>query len=115
LVLIDLFDIFVPKSISTGCFMEKVEQIIDTLRTRIEQLVEDNRKLKKHVSELMDESTRFKALSEDREKALEDLSSRSQAITAARHLRENAGSEQARNRIDELVREIDKCINLLNR
>ena len=95
--------------------MEKVEQIIDTLRIKIEQLVEENGKLKKHVYELIEESTSYKTLSEEKTKALTDLESQSQVTLAAKHLRDKAGSEQAKVRIDELVREIDKCINLLSR
>ena len=95
--------------------MEKVEQIIDALRIKIEQLVEENRTLKHEVSELIEKAARFKALSEENQKALASLESQSQATTAAMQLTKKADSGQARERIDELVREIDRCINLLNR
>lgn len=95
--------------------MEKVEKIIDTLRIKIEQLVEENRKLKKEVSGLVDQTGHYKALSEETQKTLTELESRSQATMAAEHLRDGAGPEKARERIDELVREIDRCINLLSR
>jgi hypothetical protein len=95
--------------------MEKVEQMIGAIQEKIEQLVEENQKLKKRVLELIEESSYYKGLSKDKEKALENLEARSEAMTMAKHMVQDSDSEQARGKIDELVREIDRCIDLLSR
>jgi DNA repair ATPase RecN len=95
--------------------MEKVEQIINTLSEKIKRLVEENKTLKQRVSELTSESSTYRSLSEEREKALMNLESKSQVLTAARHLEHKSDPDRVKGKIDELVREIDKCINLLNR
>jgi DNA repair ATPase RecN len=95
--------------------MDRVEQIIITLQTKIKQLVEENQQLKHHVLELTKQSSEYRKLSEDREESLKKLESKSQAVTAARQIEGKTDSDKVKVRIDELVREIDRCINLLNR
>jgi cell division septum initiation protein DivIVA len=95
--------------------MEKVEQIIDALYIKIEQLVEENTELKKRVSELVSESAYYKGLLEERKKAYSALESQAQARTVAGQLVKSSSAGQVKGKIDELVREIDRCINLLSR
>ena len=95
--------------------MNKIEQIVIELQSKISQLVEENRQLKHHVLELTEQSSEYRKLSEERGQQLKMQQSGSEALTAAR-LRDNkADSDKMKGRIDELVREIDRCINLLNR
>jgi len=95
--------------------MNKVEQIITELHSKISQLVEENRQLKHHVLELTEQSSEYRKLSEEREQKLKMQQSRSEVMTAARLIENKADSDKVKVRIDELVREIDRCINLLNR
>lgn len=95
--------------------MEKVEQLYTSLQEKIKQLVEENKMLKLRVSELTDEASIYRNLSTEREKALQSLESRTQVLSAARHIEQRSDPDHVKVKIDELVREIDKCINLLNR
>jgi len=95
--------------------MEKVEQLIGTLQKNINRLVEENNMLKQRVSALDQESSGYRILLEEREKALENLESTAQAVTAARNIQKKTDPEKVKGKIDELVREIDRCIHLLNR
>jgi len=95
--------------------MEKVEKIINTLSEKIKLLVEENKMLKQRVSELTSESSTYRNLSEERERALVSLESKSQVLTAARQLEHKSDPDRVKGKIDGLVREIDKCINLLSR
>jgi hypothetical protein len=95
--------------------MERVEQIISTLQIKIKQLVDENQQLKHRVLELTKQSSDYRSLSEQKEEALKKLESKSQVITAARNIEGKTDTDKVKVRIDELVREIDRCINLLNR
>lgn len=95
--------------------MEKVKQILGTLHEKTEQLVNENRKLKQQLSELHQELAHYRGLSEEREKSLIDLQAQSNVIYAGKQVAQKSDSEIVRSRIEELVREIDRCINLLNR
>lgn len=95
--------------------MEKVDQIIGALHEKIKGLVEENKTLKQRVSELDQESSSYRNLSEEREKILVDLQSRSQVESTARQIEQKSDSEKVKVKIDELVREIENCIHLLSR
>lgn len=95
--------------------MERVEQMISILQAKISQLVEENRQLKHRVLELTKQSSDCQNLLEEKEEALRKLESKSQLITAARQIEDKTDSDKVKVKIDELVREIDRCINLLNR
>ena len=95
--------------------MDKVEQIIDTLYIKVEQLVEENTELKQRVSELVSESAYYRGLLEEKKKAFSNLESKAQARSVAENLVSSSDARQVKGKIDELVREIDKCINSLSR
>jgi len=95
--------------------MERVEQIFGILEIKVKQLVEENQQLKHRVLELTKQSSGYHSLLEQREEELRKLESRSQLVSAARQLEDTTDSEKVKGKIDELVREIDRCINLLNR
>ena len=99
----------------TRSFMAEVERILKNIHEKINLLVEENKNLRQRVSELVQESSHYRDLSEEKEKTVHDLKSQTQVITAARNLEQKADPEQVRVKIDELVREIDRCINLLSR
>ena len=92
-----------------------MEQLIGTLQENIKSLVEENKTLKQRVSALIQESSNYRDLLGEREKALNDLESETQAAAAARNIEQKTDPEKVKVRIDELVREIDRCIHLLNR
>ena len=95
--------------------MGKVDQIIEELQVKIKQMVEENKKLKTQVTELNDESSYYRSLAEEKEEAVRSLESKSQLTAAARNVEQKSDSEKAKVKIDALVREIDRCINLLSR
>ncbi len=90
--------------------------VIDTIKAKIERLVADNRRLRGDYAKVVGQ--RDKAKAENRE--LAEQVARLEKRIKVLELRESmAGSSEdtkaARARVNRLMREVDKCIALLNK
>lgn len=81
----------------------------------MKQLVEENRQMKQRVLELTEQSSGYLKRLDQQEEEIRRLESKSRAVTAARQIEGSMDSDKVKVKIDELVREIDRCINLLSR
>lgn len=95
--------------------MRKVEAIIASVEAKVHQLGEQKQKAEEELS-----SFREKLLVKDQriaelESQLAELEEKNKVIQVAQSLNSGEGSSDAKKRINELVREIDKCIALLNK
>jgi septation ring formation regulator EzrA len=96
--------------------MTEQEQIlIDELRQNIRRLVEGLEEKTSEVANLKDEVKGLELQLEMFQKEHEDLIKRYENLKVAKALAEGEpGNEVARQKINKIVREIDKCIALLN-
>ena len=90
--------------------------VIDAIRTKIDRLVADNRRLRGDYAKVIEQ--RDKAKVDNRE--LTEQIARLEKRVKVLELRESmaGGSEDtkaARARVNRLMREVDKCIALLNK
>ncbi len=90
--------------------------VIDAIRAKIDRLVTDNRRLRGDYAKAIEQ--RDKAKAENRE--LTEQIARLEKRVKVLELRESmtGGSEDtkaARARVNRLMREVDKCIALLNK
>ena len=93
---------------------EKEENIIKELNLKIEQLIkryisslDKNREMNSEMKELRIQIERMKS---ENMKLHEEI----KTLKVATAISTGEGSSEAKNRISQLVREIDKCIALLN-
>ena len=93
---------------------EKEENIIKELNLKIEQLIkryisslDKNREMNSEMKELRIQIERMKS---ENMKLHEEI----KTLKVAAAISTGEGSSEAKNRISQLVREIDKCIALLN-
>lgn len=96
--------------------MSDVESIIQTIKNKAEllgtQKIELTNKLKQLEQEYADLQSKF----DGQQKQLEELKDKNNVLKMAKSLGESGEkSTEAKRRINELVKEIDKCIALLNK
>jgi len=92
-----------------------MKEVVDRLKHKINILIDNHQQLKKEklildqrLSELEDELSRSKAMTED-------LLEKNQILKLSKSIQvDGKDDSQARKKINQLVREIDKCIALLN-
>lgn len=92
------------------------KNIIDNLKLNINKLKEKYEKSISENNELIKEIEIYKELKEKFEKKILELEEKNnQLIMSKAMLGNESGSEEAKNKIDMIVREIDKSIALLNK
>jgi len=93
--------------------MKEINQLISDLENNIGKLIGQLDQSKKEIGFLKEESIRLQQENEKLKKQLSD----SQVLSSVRNIAEGVGeridSDTARKRLNELIREIDKCILLL--
>jgi predicted nucleic acid-binding Zn-ribbon protein len=86
------------------------------LNKKIEELFERYNDLRTKNRDLKNENDTLKRYIEERELKIRDLEKRYERIKISGALMgEGEGAAEAKNKINELVREIDRCVALLNR
>ena len=92
-----------------NALVDKIELRVDDLTNRCDQMKEEKSSLLRQTSDL-------NAVIEENNKAMERLKHENEMLKMAGSLvGEGNSNSEAKSRINELVREIDKCIALLNR
>ena len=92
----------------------KHDAVINELNFKIDKLIklyisslEQNKSLESKIQDLQSEL-------ENLQRENKDLNNKLKTTRVASAISEGEGSSEAKNRISQLVREIDKCIALLN-
>ncbi len=91
-------------TVMVGAIRNKVNKLVNTIRS----LETENLKLKEKQAELA-------STIDQQNKLIEELNDRNKNALIADSITKTDGSSDVKKRIDEMVREIDKCIELLNK
>jgi hypothetical protein len=95
--------------------MESVEGLVNSLEIKVKQIANLYVKAKEERDLLINQSVIQKKTIEEQEKEIEILKSQVRDLEAGRHNKPGAELEGVRERIGDLVREIDRCIELINK
>jgi outer membrane murein-binding lipoprotein Lpp len=96
--------------------MSKVNEVVDRLSAKVEKLISLQSKLASENKGLRDDIDLLKKEAELLNTKLKKLEEKNKIIKIAKSLKDaNEGSTDMKLKINELVREIDKNIALLNR
>ncbi len=95
--------------------MEKIKDLLKGLETKTSLLVENQRKLREENIKLKNQKQEYLNLIENKEIRIKQLEEKLQVIKIARSVENLGDSVIVKERITDLVREIDKCIGLLNK
>lgn len=93
---------------------EDYRDIVDRIKAKLELLAVSRDQLKAEVDKLLSENARLHLVNTELQRQLDEAKMNSENWTINRSSQANSESdsrELARQRIDELVKEIDSCIN----
>jgi hypothetical protein len=95
--------------------MESVEGLVNSLEIKVKRIADLYVKAKEERDLLINQSVIQKKTIEEQEKEIEILKSQVRDLEAGRQNKPGAELEGVRERIGDLVREIDRCIELINK
>jgi predicted nucleic acid-binding Zn-ribbon protein len=86
------------------------------LNRKLDELIDRYNNLKREVEDLKDGNGVLKEMLQERDEKLKDLELKYERVKlSGALLGEGENADEARKKITELVREIDRCVALLNR
>lgn len=94
--------------------MKDKKVLIAGIEYKVRKLMDQCNKLKQNQAALLDENSELKKVIEEKNILIENLKEEIQKVKLAKSLESKEGSAEAKMKINELVREIDRCIGLLN-
>lgn len=94
--------------------MSNLASTADRLRSKIEKLVHLHSKLKADYVKLAHEREALQKTIESQEQTIQQLKEENKLVRIGRQLPGENGNQDLKLKINELVREIDRCIALLN-
>lgn len=97
--------------------MSSVNHILKEVTINVERLINKHEMVVSETQAVKDENAVLKELVQTQEQHIADLTEQNKVLQMAKTLAgtEVAATTDVRKKINELVREIDKCIALLNR
>jgi predicted nuclease with TOPRIM domain len=88
--------------------IEGIRQKVQSVKTRLQEQMEENDQLRKQFEDLQTELQQKKSL-------IDELEQKNQKLSLVKGIVANGDNQDAKIQINRIVREIDKCIALLNR
>ena len=88
---------------------------IQRIKKEIKALISKQAELNTEIETLKQVQKTLKGEVEGHLKTIENLIEKNKTLELAKSLKQGEGNRDVKKRIDEMVREIDKCIELLNK
>jgi len=95
--------------------MNLVAEHLQKLEERIRQFAEDHKKTITEKDLLIKQSVTQQRTLEEQKIEIENLKKQVQALKIAKSVESNQETAKVKDKIQDLVREIDRCIELLNK
>lgn len=95
--------------------MSEVTALVGTIRSKVKKLVSTVHSLDSENEKLRQKQVELLQTIENQNNLLEELQDKNKRILIADSIKQTEGSGDVKKQIDEMVREIDKCIELLNK
>lgn len=92
-----------------------MKDLIADIQLKLDLLVQDRDALQSKVEAMKVENEKLKADIAERDRSIEALKEKNKTQTIAKSLEDSADRTSAKLKINELVREIDKCVALINK
>ena len=96
--------------------MSDLKSIASSLESKIEKLVDLHHRTKKELSALKTQNTNLHQTLDQQKQAIKDLEEKGKVLKLSKSLStSNETTTELKLKINELIREVDKCISLLNK
>jgi regulator of replication initiation timing len=95
--------------------MQNLTARLSEIRIKVEKLIQENQLLKNENESMRDRIEGLERTVELQKNTLSELTEQNKLIKLAKNLApEDSDTEEMKNKVNELIREIDRCIDLLN-
>ena len=95
--------------------MKDADSLISGIEAKLNKFIHLHQKTESEKNELEKKNTEFQEIVEIQKETIKQLEEEQKKLKISKSLETSKGSLDARLKINELVREIDKCIGLLNK
>ena len=95
--------------------MENSAKMISSIEIKVKRLIEQQKEVKEKLKLYQNEIQEQKTINEQQQKTINELKEKIKLLNIAKTTETKEGAVDAKLKINEMVREIDKCIGLLNR
>ncbi len=95
--------------------MNNLDKLIEDLEYKANKLVESKRKSENENSKLLNDISELKKIINKQKLDINKLEENNKVLKIAKSIETGEESVDAKQKINELVREVDKCIALLNK
>ncbi|MBI4945995.1 MAG: hypothetical protein HY840_06300 [Bacteroidetes bacterium] len=96
--------------------MSDLKSIVVSLEGKIEKLVDLHHRTKKELSALKTQSNHLTQTIDQQKQTIKELEEKSKILRLSKSLSTtNENTYELKLKINELIREVDKCISLLNK
>lgn len=94
---------------------KSISLLVDSLQSKVERLIIQHKRAKEDIDQLKEENEFLQNKFSESKTKIVDLEERNKVLKLAKSLGEDSGkATDVKLKINELVREIDKCIALVN-
>jgi hypothetical protein len=95
--------------------MKNTSTLVAGIEFKLRKLVDKQEQLKKAFAQQQERITELEQITEQQLRTINQLENNINILKIAKSLEPGKGTVEARTKINELVREIDRCIGLLNK
>lgn len=95
--------------------MDDITILLSGIDNKVRMLVNQLEKALKDKEQLLEENEKLKEEVKSRENDIEEFEKQNKLLKIAKSIESLEGKKEVKQKINELVREIDNCIALLNR
>ena len=95
--------------------MENVAKMITSVELKAKRLIEQHNEIKENLQQYQKDIQELKSINDQHQKTINELKDKIKLLKIAKSTETKEGAVDAKLKINEMVREIDKCIGLLNR
>ena len=94
--------------------MKDVASLVSGIELKVRKLIEQQQVVSSENEKLIKEIHQLKQANNEQKQTIKQLEEKIKVLRLAKTLETKEGNVEAKLKINELVREIDKCIGLLN-
>ena len=94
--------------------MKQAKELVSRINEQVLELLGQQRSLKSECTELQALNTKLQKLVENQKLEIVELKEQIVKLKITKSLIDKEGSTEVKMKIEELLREVDKCVGLLN-
>ena len=95
--------------------MNETDKLLISISGKISKLIGKNNVLKNEIRVYAEKVEKFENILKDKNVEIESLSEQNNILKISKSIKTEEGAVDTKKKINELVREIDRCIGLLNK